>query len=442
MVTVTVNDHLVQAVAGDTLAAMGRGHLASARMTLGRRVMAGRGEQSRLTVLGQSVPLGTAAARAAGERMAMSLLSPMDTATYGAPGRGLGLSSPAGMQPGAAPAPGGFGGGWNQGLPGTNFLLAQGDGDPGEARPGRRFTVWGQGDVQMFRGTTSTLSGYEGDVRTAYLGIDSRLTDRWLAGVALARSWAAGDWHAGGARGRMTTTLTAVHPYLRWSDGATSVWTMVGGGRGAAANERAVTGGEEASGLGLRLGVVEVRRRLGTVGGGVQLGLRGDAAWARLTTEAGDETIDALRVAVNQARVGVELTRPFRMSNGLALAPFGELNMRRDDGAGQSGSGLELAGGLRASRGTIRVDAQARLLALHSADGYQERGASVTFSVGEGARRPGLTLSLAPRWGNRASSGALWQDHVYRVAPTAQPRKSGRWMPASTMGYGRSTAGC
>ena len=414
VVTVTVNDHLVQAVAGDTLAAMGRGHLASARMTLGRRVMAGRGEQSRLTVLGQSVPLGTAAARAAVERMAMSLLSPMDTATYGAPGRGLGLSSPAGTQPGAAPAPGGFGGGWNQGLTGTNFLLAQGDGDPGAARPGRRFTVWGQGDVQMFRGTSSTLSGYEGDVRTAYLGIDSRLTDRWLAGVALARSWAAGDWHAGGARGRITTTLTAVHPYLRWSDGATSVWTMVGGGRGAAANERAVTGGQESSGLGLRLGVVEVRRRLGTVGGGVQLGLRGDAAWAELTTEAGDETIDALRVAVNQVRAGVELTRPFGMSNGLALAPFGELNMRRDGGAGQNGGGLELAGGLRASGGTIRVDAQARLLALHEAEGYEERGASVTFSVGEGAQRPGLTLSLAPRWGNRASSGALWQDHVYR----------------------------
>ena len=414
VVTATVNDHLVQAVAGDTLAAMGRGHLASARMMLGRRVMAERGEQSRLTVIGQSVPLGTTAARAAAERMAMSLLSPMDTATYGAPGRGLGLSSPAGRQPGAAPALGGFDGGWNQGLTGTNFLLAQGDGDPGEVRSWRRFTVWGQGDVQMFRGTPSTVSEYEGDVRTAYLGVDSRLTDRWLAGVALARSGAAGDWQAGGARGRMTTTLTAVHPYLRWSDGATSVWTMVGGGRGAAANERAVTGAGEASGLGLRLGVVEVRRRLGTVGGGVQLGLRGDAAWARLTTEAGDETIDALRVEVNQTRAGVELTRPFRMSNGLALAPFGELNMRRDGGAGQTGNGLELAGGLRASRGTIRVDAQARLLALHSADGYQERGASVTFSVGEGARRPGLTLSLAPRWGNRASSGALWQDHVYR----------------------------
>ena len=119
-------------------------------MMLGRRVMAGRGEQSRLTVMGQSVPLGNAAARAEAERMAMSLLSPMDTATNGARVRGLGLSSPAGMQPGAARAPGGFGGGWNQGLIGTNFLLAQGDGDPGEAGLWRRFTVWGQGDVQTF----------------------------------------------------------------------------------------------------------------------------------------------------------------------------------------------------------------------------------------------------------------------------------------------------
>ena len=346
VVTVTANEHLVEAVAGETLAAMGRGLLASARMTLGRRAMAGRGEQSRLTS--------------------------------------------------------------------TNFLLAQGNGNPRETRPWRGFTVWGQGDVQMFRGAPSTLSGYEGDVRTTYLGIDSRLTDRWLAGVAVARSWAAGDWHAGGARGRMTTTLTAVQPYVRWSNGATSVWTMVGGGGGAAVNERAVTGGEEASGLGLRLGVVEVRRRLGTVGGGVQFGLRGDAAWAQLTTEAGNETIDALRVAVSQVRAGVELTRPFTMSNGLGLAPFGELNMRRDGGAGQNGDGLELAGGLRASRGAVRVDAQARLLALHSADGYQERGASVTFSVGEGGRRPGLTLSLAPRWGDQAAGGALWQDHVYR----------------------------
>ena len=56
LVTVTV----VRAVLHDTLAAMARSHMASARMTLGRRVVAGGGRRSRLTVLDRSVPLGTA----------------------------------------------------------------------------------------------------------------------------------------------------------------------------------------------------------------------------------------------------------------------------------------------------------------------------------------------------------------------------------------------
>ena len=65
----------------------------------------------------------------------------------------------------------------------------------------------------------------------------------------------------------------------------------------------------------------------------------------------------------------------------------------------------------------VRVEAQGRLLTLHSAVGYQERGASATVSVGEGARRSGLLLSLATRWGAGATGAdALWQDHVHRYA--------------------------
>ena len=222
---VGVGDRLVRAVFEGTLAAMARGHLASARMTLGRRV----------------------AARA------------------------------------------------DDPLRGTNFLLAWGGADAQAASPSRRWTLWDQGDVQDFRGEPTGTSGYEGDVRTGYLEFDVRLTDRWLAGVALARSSGAGDWNTGSASGRLTTTLTAIHPYVRWSNGATSVWTMVGGGRGTADNARAA-----GRSLGLGLGLVEVRRALGAVGGGVQVGLRGDAALARLSTEEGTGTLDALRVNVNQ----------------------------------------------------------------------------------------------------------------------------------------------
>ena len=41
----------------------------------------------------------------------------------------------------------------------------------------------------------------------------------------------------------------------------------------------------------------------------------------------------------------------------------------------------------------------------------------MTLSIGEGARQPGVTLSLSPRWGASATgSEALWQEGVYRQA--------------------------
>ena len=440
---VGVGDRLVRAVFEGTLAAMGRGHLASARMTLGRRVAARAAEPSRLTVMGRAVPLGTAAVRAEAERLATNWLLGLASQAGGSRER----AAVAGERSGA-PALGlpslreslGIGGGRSEDpLRGTNFLLVWGGSGAQEASPSRRWTLWGQGDVQGFEGEPTGASGYEGDVRTGYVGLDVRLTDRWLAGVALARSSGAGDWNTGSAGGQLTTTLTAIHPYVRWSDGATSVWTMVGGGRGTAENARVATGGGAESALELGLGLVEVRRALGAVGGGLQVGLRGDAAWARLSTEGGTGTLDALRVDVNQLRVGVDVAWPIRVGNALELAPFGEVHARRDGGAGEGGNGLELVGGLRVAGGIVQLDAQGRLLTLHSADGYRERGAGVTLSVGEGAGRPGLTLSMSPRWGARASSAdALWQDHLYRdVCATGGEERALDGRVAYGVGVGR-----
>ena len=205
-----------------------------------------------------------------------------------------------------------------------------------------------------------------------------------------------------------------MQPYLRWSDGGTTIWATAGGGSGSAENERVRYGLQEESALGLRLGLVEVRRRLATVGGGVELQVRGDASWARLTTAAGHELIDALAVDVHQLRVGIDVSRRVRTAGGTLVEPFGEVHARHDGGAGQTGAGLEVAGGLRVARGVFRVEGMGRLLALHAADGYREHGGAVTLSVGDGARQPGLTLSLSPHWGARATaSDALWQDHLF-----------------------------
>ena len=460
--TVGVDDRLVRAVLGNTLAAMARSHLSSARMTLGRRVETGGSDESRLTVMGRAVPLGKAAARQAAEQMVMGLLSSgaySGSSAYGLRGFPFG---PAGATPGmggypagglGGPAPGGpalggsglggsalggpmaagmptgstgglygfggFGGGPDALLRGTEFELALGGDEEGDGGwLGRRLSVWGQGDIQEFHGAPTVFrydARYDGDMRTAYVGVDARLTERWLAGVAVSRSGGRGDWQVGASRGRLKTTLTALHPYVQWSDGITSVWTMAGGGwgDGEAENVREATGLLGTSTLGLRLGLVELRRELGAVGGGAEFGLRADAAWAELRTGEGRESVDGLTAPVNQQRVGAEVSRPLRLG-ALALQPFGEAHLRQDAGAGQNGTGVEVAFGLNLTGGIVRLDVQARTLAVHSAAGYGERGAGLTLTVG-GQRREGLSLSVSPQWSDAASgTGALWREQVYR----------------------------
>ena len=134
---VGVSDRLVRAVVGDTLAAMARSHLASARMTLRRRVEALGGDGgSRLTVLGRAVPLDETAARTAAERVLAGWSSSAGRhgGWRGWPGAarppGYGATGPGPTSPGGAPGPPGVAMGPN------GFGLAGGAGGvtPGDMR--------------------------------------------------------------------------------------------------------------------------------------------------------------------------------------------------------------------------------------------------------------------------------------------------------------------
>ena len=386
-IRVSATDRVVRMVLDETLAAMARAHLASARMTLNRRVGSGGARSgSMLKVLGRTVPLSRTAALEATGRMLESW----------AVARRLHIGELR-----------------NPGIPGsgTEWVFAFGDRE-GSDRPGGAWRFWGQGDIQTFAGEPSPERGYEGDLRTGWAGIDRALGARWLVGVSVARSTGWGDWRAGTAGGRLVTSLTALHPYLHWSDGASSMWAMAGGGRGSAGNTRA-TGREGTSDLGLGLGLFEARRRFGD-----WVGLRADASWARLATGSGGETVDGRSASVNQQRLGIELSPSPRLGS-IALEPFVEASARRDGGAGQTGSGIELAGGIRASGGLVRVYAHGRILLLHSANSYEERGLGVTVSVGRQGATEGLSLSVSPRWGGpAAATGALWREQLALRTPT------------------------
>ena len=386
-VTVGVSDRAARAVLNDAFAAMARSYLSSARMTLQRRVASG------------AHGAGSAAGRQSGLRVGGRPVTLRDAHTLWTSAPGTPVS-------------------------GTDFTFGWPVQAADSARPGVAWSLWGQADVQRYDGGADESgsapagigAGYEGDLRVQYLGLDAQLPG-WLFGVAMGRSRGAGDWNAGSAGGRLSTSMTSVHPYLRWSGGATSVWTTFGAGRGEARNERTATGRVGTSPLDLSVGLVEFQRRLVRTDGAVEFGLRADAGWASLSTGEGTETVDDLRGRVHQARLGLDVRSEMRVG-AAGLAPFGAVHLRRDGGDGQTGRGVELSGGLRAQLGVVGLDVQGRWLAFHSATRYGESGAGLTLTVG-GRGEEGFSLSASPRWGGHTRGGvALWQNR----APGMQPR--------------------
>ena len=265
--------------------------------------------------------------------------------------------------------------------------------------PGSAWTLWGAGDVQGFQGTPRQ-GQYDGQVRSLYLGVDTRWQEQWLAGAALAQSWGTLDYGAGGVAGQLETTLTSLYPYVRGTLGAgLEVWAIGGYGRGEAENTR--PGAVETSDLSMAMGATGARQPM-TEFGGVQVAVVGGAGYLSLATDAGDSLVPDLDVAVNRARLAVEAT----WTAG-GLAPYVQVGGRYDGGAGQTGAGLETVAGVRYTSERLEFEARGRWLATHAADGYTEYGGLARLAVKPQADGTGFRMTVAPRWGAAEGAGVL-----------------------------------
>ena len=435
-VTVGVSDHAVREVLSDAFAAMARSYLSSARMTLQRRVASGvraagtgTDPSSGLRVGGRSVALPDRHTSWEAAKEILRGWLPDPSRMWDPSAQRMNLAPPDLANPVNRIRP-------PAGLSGSDFTLGWGGQAADSVRPGIAWSLWGQSDVQRYEGGAAEpasgpggISGdYDGDLRVGYLGLDARLPS-WLFGLALSRSRGTGDWNAGTASGQLSTSMTSIHPYLRWSGGTTTVWTTFGAGRGEARNERTATGAVGTSPLDLSMGLVEFQRRLGTARGPVAFGLRADVGWSSLSTGEGTETIDDMRGRVHQARLGLDVRGEMRRG-GTALAPFGAVHVRNDGGDGRTGRGVELSGGLRGQFGIVGLDAQGRWLAFHSATSHAESGAGLTLTVG-GHGEEGFSLSASPRWGGQTRGGAaLWQEQAPGTLPGYEAVRPGWAMDA------------
>ena len=418
-VVTVVTDPAEVRVLESTLAAFGRSVLASVTMTIEGRFEAAPG-QTTLTMAGLQLPVGTSTVPAS---LAAARAAPM-------PG-----ARPAGRLTG------------DDLLRGSHFLLAldggQPDGTEDDAESaGARWTVWGTGDLQSFAGEPESDASYAGDMRAGHVGMDVG-GERWLAGAVVSRSAGQADYGFSGATtgsGRLTTTLTSVQPYLRWAlrDG-TEVWTILGAGGGLVENVRAHIGDRhEESALSMRLGVVGGRQALASVGR-LEFALRGDVGWVRLETGDGAEAVDGLAATVQRYRLGIETAHTTRWTNGATVTPFVAIGGRHDGGDGQTGSGLEVAGGVRLAHpgSGFGLEARGRVLAMHAATGYRERGLSVTALLTPGGTDGrGLSIALTPGWGAPAGGAdTLWREQASGPGRLPHVADEGASMDAQ-VGYG------
>ncbi len=315
---------------------------------------------------------------------------------------------------------------------GTSFYYALDDAPQGGMNGGLSWTIWGAGDWNAFEGSPSATSSYNGTLMSGYVGIDVSKNASWIAGVAVGRTMGEADYDVTVTDGTLEATLNSVYPYVHWTGPGccVEIWGIGGFGTGD------VEVADGMSDLSMSLGLIGVRAQLvGAATGGLDLDLIGDAGIAKLSTaESASASLADLEASVQRVRVGLEGSVTSQMGNGMLVTPFAQVSGRYDGGDGQTGNGLEVAGGLRVAGNRAGLEARGRYLAMHTGEEVKEHGVSVVAYLRPMGSGMGLSMSLAPRLGaDTDMSGDMWREEP--LNDVTRSSRNGVGMKAE-IGYG------
>ena len=334
---------------------------------------------------------------------------------------------------------------------------------------GGTLALWGRAAQGRFDGVErgdGTDIRLDGEVTTTLLGADYA-RGKWLAGLALARSEAEGEYASEGAAGcppgaapdsnpgaggetpalchgavragdgRIEGSLTAAIPWaaVRAPEGL-RLWGAAGYGSGRV-TIRTAMGGRYTAGTTWTMAAAGLRGELlGASGSGPSLALTSDALWARTSSERTRELApsdsDATRL-----RLGLEAGWRVALEGGASLVPKLETGLRHDGGDAETGFGVELGGGLAWSDPGLglSIDLSGRALLAHEDGDLKDRGyaAHLSFDPRPSSGR-GLSLSLGHEFGARAESGL---DALFAPDPLEDRRGSeaaSRWTAEAAYG--------
>ena len=302
--------------------------------------------------------------------------------------------------------------------------------DGSSASPGC-LTLWGQGDYRNLSSGDSQALDWDGDLVTGQVGADALLRPDLRAGLAV--SWSDGDFDytdrtdGDPFSGDYTSRMMSVHPYLTWwSPAGLDVWATGGYGQGEIEikDEEA---GTHTSDTTLRLGSVGASGLLPIgdaliAGGTTTLRVKAQASVAQMDVAGHGSLLQEQTIEAQRLRLALEGSHERPLASGGSLTPSLEVGLRHDGGDGATGTGLELGGGLRYVDPALglTLEGRGRVLAAYD-DAYKEWGASGLIRLDPGAAGQGLSLSLAPSYGQTASGVQRLWDQGLPQGPTQGP---------------------
>ena len=293
-------------------------------------------------------------------------------------------------------------------LAGSEFVLPLNAGGVGIDTSSVAF--WGSGEYRNFSGESDDLD-WDGDLTGFQLGLDARLRNNLLVGVAVSMLETDVDYEDDTGilgQGDYELDLTSAHPYIGWRADELDLWATVGYGTG----DLEITGQGETP----QSGDVNLQ----TIGGGgsgmlwqdgtTTLRLKGEVSQTQLEVKGSDDfakqEIDATGI-----RIAVEATRSRKLDGGGIFEPSVEVAARYDGGDGETGGGAEIGGALRYRNPATGLTADGRIRALMGQGGdYEEWGISGTLRVAPGTDGQGFSFSLSPGYGDSGSGiQELWR---------------------------------
>ena len=299
---------------------------------------------------------------------------------------------------------------------------------------------WGSGEYRELSGESRRLD-WDGEFSGLHLGVDGRVREDLLVGLAV--SWVRGDFDYESlgnptmnlVKGEYDIDMTSVNPYVGWSVGALDLWATVGYGEGDL----------EIKPAGATRRSRDLTMRTLGVGGGTQIWqrgitdvrLKGEVSKTDLSIESSSQIISQ-NVDATRVRISLEANQPYKVPDGGTIEPSVEVGVRYDGGDGESGTGIEIGGGLRYNAPVLRlsVEGTVRALLAHSGD-YEEWGIQGTLRRTSGADGQGVSFNLSPGYGETDTGlQTLWDQGLTPTEKAEDPTTNYRAYLDARIGYG------